>query len=56
MMLCGILKDSTDNKIVINLGWVPENYLSQIESVEGIKFNDLIAMIKLPENPDRNTD
>lgn len=36
MMLCGILEDSSHDKIIVNLGWVPENYLEKIESLEGL--------------------
>ncbi|CAD8066747.1 unnamed protein product [Paramecium primaurelia] len=56
MMLCGILRDNSNEAIIVNLGWVPENYLDQIESIEGIKLKDMCGMIKLPEHPDKNTD
>ena len=55
MMLCGVLRDNSNDAIVVNLGWIPENYLDKIESMDGIKLVDMCAMIKLPEHPDKNT-
>lgn len=39
-MLCGILKNEND-KIIVNLGWIPENYIHKIENLENLELNNM---------------
>ncbi|CAD8126581.1 unnamed protein product [Paramecium sonneborni] len=48
------LKDNINNIMIVNLGWIPQNYLDKIGFLERIQLNDMSSVIKLPEHPDQN--